>query len=521
VVRGPGSTLYGTGAFFAVINVVPRESLGLERTMEATGSVGALGTTRLHATASWDNGKSSGLVSLAGLNMEGAETTRLGEDLPLVTGLDRERAATASLRARFGDLGFQAQLHWRRKQVPAGPFGTVLGAEGTQVGDLRGFLEARYEKKLGERSSVSLRASYDASRYRGHWMYEDAEGELRRDTDAGSADWLSTELRLRLQLFDTNRLTLGLEGQGQLRVEQETFGPEGEAPVSGRSRVLLSAYVLDEWRLHPRLSLSAGLRYDKYLDLDTSPLSPRLALIIRPYDQGLTKLVAGSAFRAPNVYELDYHDNGLTQLAPNALDPETINTFELEHAHDLTDELRFTVAGYHNRISNLVVLEEEDGAPRCGDPIGSAPCLVFTNRSGETLAWGAEAGLHWQPGRFLMVDLSYSFVTLQNASDEVAAATPAHLASGRLLVPLGHGDVRLATQATYQSARGGGKDGPANGEALLLGVGISGELRNLRYFAGVQNLLDSRYVLPLGTERAAAPVPQYGRTFTLQLTGGF
>jgi outer membrane receptor protein involved in Fe transport len=120
-----------------------------------------------------------------------------------------------------------------------------------------------------------------------------------------------------------------------------------------------------------------------------------------------------------------------------------------------------------------------------------------------------------------MVDLSYSFVTLLNASEEVAAATPAHLASGRLLVPLGHGDVRLATQATYQSARGGQKDGPASGEALLLGVGISGELRNLRYFAGVQNLLDSRYVLPLGTERAAAPVPQYGRTFTLQLTGGF
>ena len=110
---------------------------------------------------------------------------------------------------------------------------------------------------------------------------------------------------------------------------------------------------------------------------------------------------------------------------------------------------------------------------------------------------------------------------LRHAAEEVAAATPAHLVSGRLLLPLGHGDVRLATQATYQSARGGPKEGAEYGEALLLGVGLSGEFQRVRYFAGVQNLLDSRYALPLGTERAAAPVPQYGRTFTLQLTGSF
>jgi outer membrane receptor for ferrienterochelin and colicins len=523
VVRGPGSALYGTSAFFAVINVVPRDSLGLNRTVEATAAVGALGTTRLHGTASWDNGRDSLLLSVAGLNMEGAETTWLGEELPLVTGLDRERAATASARARLGDFGLVAQLHWRRKQIPAAPYGTVPGAEGTQVGDLRGFLEARYEKNLDAQTHVSLRAAYDASRYRGYWMYEDeeAEGGLRRDTDAGSADWLTAEARFRIQTSSTNRLTVGVEGQGQLRVQQETFGPEGAAPLSGRTRVLLSAYLLDEWRLHPRLSLSAGLRYDKYLDLDTTPITPRLALIARPYDQGLTKLVAGRAFRAPNVYELDYHDSGLTQLPAGALEPEIISTLELEHAHDLTDELRLTVAGYHNRISNLIVLEEQEGEPQCGAPLGTEPCVIFGNRPGETLAWGAEAGLHWQPGRFLMMDLSYSFVSLRHVSEEVAAATPAHLVSGRLLVPLGHGDVRLATQATYQSARGSVSAGASHGEALLLGVGVSGELSHLRYFAGVQNLLDARYALPLGPELGVAPVPQYGRTFSLQLTGSF
>jgi outer membrane receptor for ferrienterochelin and colicin len=523
VVRGPGSALYGTGAFFAVINVVPRDSLGLDRTVEATGAVGGLGTLRLHGTAAWDNGTHSVLLSVSGLNMDGAETTRLGGELPVVSGLDGERAATASLRARFGGLSLHGQLHGRRKEIPTGPFGTVLGAGGTQVEDIRGFLEARFEKQFTERVNLSLRGAYDASRYRGYWMYLEGEDEetLRRDTDAGRADWLTAEARLLVSPFEGNRLTVGLEGQRQLRVEQESFGPLGNAPLPGRSRTLLSAYLLDEWRLHPRLSLTAGLRLDKYLDLDTTPITPRLALILRPYDKGLTKLVAGSAFRAPNVYELDYHDNGITQVAAGTLEPETITTFELEHAHDLTDELRLTVAGYHNRISNLVVLEAEEGPARCGSPSGAESCFVFSNRSGETLAWGAEAGLHWQPGRYLMVDLSYSFVTLRDDEEDVGSTTPAHLASGRLLLPLGSGDVRLATQVTYQSAWGTAREGADKGEALLVGVGFSGEMAHLRYFAGVQNLLDARYALPLGEERAAAPVPQYGRTFTLQLTGNF
>jgi outer membrane receptor protein involved in Fe transport len=528
VVRGPGSALYGTGAFFAVINVVPRDSLGAERHVEVTGAVGALGRTRLHATAAYEGDGRSLLLSAAGLRASGAETTFLGlggTESMRVEGLDGEKAATGSLRARWGGLTVHAQLHGRVKEVPTGPYGTVLGAEGTRVEDIRGFMEARYERELSERAQLSLRGAFDLSRYRGYWMYEAGDGTdgLSRNTDAGRADWLTAEARLGLKLFEGNQLTFGLEGQSQLRVEQETFGEEGTSePLPTAKRSQVSAYVLDEWRLHPRLSLSAGLRVDKYLDLDTLPITPRLAVIARPYDAGLTKLVAGRAFRAPNVYELLYSDNLVTQRPAEVLDPETITTFELEHAHDLSDELRLTLAGYHNRIANLVVLEtEQRPVPGCGSPVGTEQCLVFQNGEGETLAWGAEAGLHWQPGRFLLVDLSYSYVTLQDAAREVAEATPAHLASARLLLPVGNGDIRLAAQAAYQSARPVGEGGKDSGEALLLGFGVSGDYGSLRYFAGVQNLLDESYVLPIGGNAVSAPVPQYGRTFTLQLTGSF
>jgi outer membrane receptor for ferrienterochelin and colicin len=523
VVRGPGSALYGTGAFFAVINVVPRDSLGSDRHVEVTGSVGALGASRLHGAAGWESGLDrSVLVSAAALRATGADTTPLASGTR-VEGLDGERAAGGSVRARFGHLTLMGQFHGRVKEIPTGPYGTVVGAEGTQVTDIRGFAEARYERPLSESVTLFARGAFDMSRYRGYWMYEEEDGEgLRRDTDAGRAEWLSGEARVLLALSETNRLTVGLEAQGQIRVEQESFGEEGGEPLPTKTRTLLSLYLNDEWRVHPRLSLSAGLRVDKYMDLDSLPITPRLAVIGRPYEQGLTKLVVGRAFRAPTVYELFYDDQLLSQRPAEKLDPETITTFELEHSHDLTNELRLTAAGYHNRISQLITLETDTlDTPLCGIPQGTAQCVVFRNSGEETLAWGAEAGLHWQPGRYLLVDLSYSYVTLSEASDEVKAAMPAHVASGRLLVPLAESEVRLATQLTYQSARGSGEGGAENGEAVLLGVGISGELSRFRYFAGVQNLLDERYVLPVSAETSSGPVPQYGRTFTLQLTGSY
>jgi outer membrane receptor for ferrienterochelin and colicins len=398
VVRGPGSALYGTGAFFAVINVVPRDSLGAQRHVEVTGSVGALGASRLHGTAAWEGGLDrSVLVSAAGMRASGADTTPLAPGLR-VEGLDGERAAGGSVRARFGYLTLMGQLHGRVKEIPTGPYGTVVGAKGTQVQDLRGFAEARYERPLSDSVSLTVRGAFDLSRYRGYWMYEEEDGEgLRRDTDAGRAEWLSAETRLQLAVAETNRLTVGLEGQGQIRVEQESFGEEGGEPLPTKTRTLLSLYLNDEWRVHPRLSLSAGQRVDKYMDLDSLPITPRLAIIGRPYEQGLTKLVAGRAFRAPTVYELFYDDRLFTQRAAEKLDPETITTFELEHSHDLTNELRLTVAGYHNRISNLITLETDSlDTPQCGQPAGSEQCVVFKNSGDETLACtGSRAATCW------------------------------------------------------------------------------------------------------------------------------
>ncbi len=516
VVRGPASLLFGTGAFFGVINVVPRDRVGEDKHVEGVVGAGGPGGVKARATGSLGTDEASVLLSAAGYTATGAELTDLGA-AGVVRGLDDERALGATARAKWKGFTLSSKWNQRRKQVPTGPLGSQLGVPGTVYTDARGFAELRFDHAFS-RVALSARAAYDGSRYRGLYASLDANGDAFRTTDTGGGDWAVAEVRAGISLFEGNRLTVGVEGQAQLVYQQPV-----QADVSRTTRFLVSGTLFDEWQmLGGRLFLQAGVRVDKYNDLAEFALSPRAAVVARFYQAGLTKLVAGRAFRAPTIYELYFNDGGATQTAPppGTLTPEYITTFELEHSHDLTPELRATVGGYYNLIDRLVVLSEEAlDTPRCGQ--GTAQCFVYRNKTRGLTALGAEAQLRWQPGRFTLIEGMYSFVMLGGPGVSDAPSYPTHLASARAMLPLKQGLVRLSAQATYQSGRLDRDTGGSVGEALLLNVGLSGEYGPLRYFAGVNNLLDARVVLPVVSEVGASQIPQYGRTFWLEASTRF
>ena len=521
IVRGPGSALYGTGAFFAVINLVPREAVAGDRNVEGIAGAGGLGAVKARAAAGYAGKSASVLASGGGFFSSGDQTTDLGAR-GLVVGNDAERSLGGTVRARLGDFTLSTKLTHRLKHIPVAPYGTVVGAPGTQYIDARGFGEVRWEHEW-DRFTLAARAYYDGSRFFGTYAYEgaDPDGPLSSQKDFGGADWGGVEVRARVRLFDGNYLTIGLEGQHQF-VQQFSLIEVSESPaLENRQRTLLSAYLLDEWKITSWLSLTLGVRLDKYLDLTALPITPRVGLVLRPYQGGLTKLVAGQAFRAPNIYELYYGDNFVSQRPPGALKPETITTIEAEHSHDFTDELRASVSGYVNFIDALVVVEQEElDPPECGATPNTEQCLVNRNSSRRIYATGAEAEVRWQPSRSLFLNASYSFVKLWDASADITAGTVMHLVSAKAVVPLHADDLRLAVQATYNSPRSTGS-GPGIGEALFLHLGLSGQFSHLRYFAGVRNLLDVKSPLPTPTGAGFDTVPQYGRTLWFEVAANF
>ena len=82
--------------------------------------------------------------------------------------------------------------------------------------------------------------------------------------------------------------------------------------------------------------------------------NPRLALIYNPIGQAVFKAIYGTAFRAPNFFEL-------TAPRPANLKPETIATYELVYEQGIGNHLRSSVAGFYNQIDDLIVFNFSNG----------------------------------------------------------------------------------------------------------------------------------------------------------------
>jgi len=554
VVRGPGSVLYGSAAFFGVINVVhktPAEGTHAE----AFAQVGTLGENTGHAFVSLAGQGGSLSVRASGANLLGEEFFAPAGAPGVAQGLDKEWAGHLDLRARLGDFSLLASFNSRRKTLPTGAFDTTFGRDGTATLDHRGFVEGSYGHTSESGLGVDARVSYDDESYRGTWQYN----VVGPGADSSREQWGTAEVRLRLPPVLHSQFFVGGEVQDRWNVHLTSYTPGAlyfdNAPGNGggfpNSEIIASVYAGDDWRIGKRLQLDAAVRLDDYLEQfpanapkDVAQnfgyvVNPRLALIAQPYDDGTTKLLLGRAFRAPGFYERFFNDGGQSQIAATdcrpdpspcnrSLKPETVTSAELEHSHQLNDEVLLLGTVYFSQIDQLV---------RAGvvDLGGGNLVSQFQNRSGFVHSVGAEAEVRWQAGPGVVFSAWYAWSLVRDDSGtslfqgKPVANSPVHTAAVRVLRPLLPQVLSLSSEAIYNGPRHSVSDASRPdalvGESLLWNAGLSGEYARwgLRYGAFVQNILDQRLTLPGGPEIpfTSHAVPQIGRTLKLQLALAF
>jgi outer membrane receptor protein involved in Fe transport len=526
VVRGPGSVLYGTGAFFGVIDVTTRREQ--ETRFELGAGAGGLGEVYGRLSGAQPLGANGGvrlsastLYSPRGLSLTDPASGQTVADN------DGERAVTVGGVARYGDFTLTGRFNDRQKKLPTEAFDILPGTGRALVRDARAFGEVRWDRAVTPALRLTVRGYYDHSGYEGVWPYSPAAAEDLRD--AGRADWLGLEARGRLALGERLSVMTGVEGAYAPVVHMEaTRAGGGYALDDDHSFGLGSAYALVEGRPLADLTLSAGVRGDYHSDSGWA-VSPRVAAVVRPYARGVTKVIFGRAFRAPSVYELYYHDGGVTQVPSPDLGPETIWTGEIEHTHAFGRRVFGTVSAYYNDVRGLIQLSPDGTSPSV-PCLNAGGCLQYRNL-GHIGTLGAEAELRRSWGRDGTVSVAYAYQRsrdLDTGSFFGGAAplgnSPEHLAYLRFGRPLIGRLLVLGAELEYGSPRRD-RDGNEGSSMLLANLTLSGRFRDsgVRYALSVYNLFDWRYSVPVGSEygQAQLVIGQPGRTFLASLGAGF
>ena len=397
IIRGPGSALYGTYAFLAVINIITNNADDIDG-VELSAGGGSWNTQRHYLLA----GKKSGDFSISGYvdyrRSDGYDNYFIQSDfmtllysyvpfLPsasmapgkIKVPLDSRRI---ELRMGYKDFEFQfkAQDHERGMPLPGYSINDrFFYVDKSYIG------QAIYKHNIGNKLAIGLKGSYFYRKQslNGQAYPSGLYGPLLPAIEIQGffshgllAEMILYERSIALQsqfdysLSENNTFTFGAEFV-DLRTDkplvtlnvdpvthlQSSNMYEEEASTVGfierdADRTVLAAFLQDSWQIAESLNLTAGLRVDHYSEFGSS-LNPRLSLVWGFLPDTNLKLLYGHAFRTPTFADL--YMLATSGVGNENLDPEKVRSFEIGLSHKLSRNINASINYFYNALRDLIL----------------------------------------------------------------------------------------------------------------------------------------------------------------------
>jgi len=385
IVRSPGSALYGANAFSGVINIItktPRQLRGGHVQVQG-GEYGTLYTSAMQG--GWE-GDTEYRFALGTRKLNSFEESDVAsEDVVL---------GNFYLEHRFEDdtrLSVEAGLS-------RGHITQVVRIEETKFQATTTFMKANFE-----RGSFKLQAFWNRGDQIGGAFFPPGD-----DVDI-LYNTFDVEAQHMLELGRNNTFIYG----GTYRFNTI----DSNIIDKYHEQNLAAAYVQDEFRPTPEVSLLAGTRIDSHPLVGVN-VSPRGSVIYSPSTHHTLRFSVGKAFRNPSFTDSYFHlstsipppfqggPDRLTLVGNRDLDSEKITTYEIGYMFFPSYRLRAEIDIFKYDFKDYIAFED----PKLG---GDSLVQSYVNL-GSVKAEGFEVSAEIIPVRWLKLSSNYSFQSLDN-----------------------------------------------------------------------------------------------------------
>jgi iron complex outermembrane receptor protein len=502
IIRGPGSSLYGTGAMFAVINIVTKTGKSFGKTSIKTG-FGNLGryTGNLNYGSYTQSGAdifvTAEYYKQYGVNLYYKQFDTDSTNHGIAANLDQEEYYDILASLSYNNLNVQAKFSNRIKYIPTAPYSVIFNDGRTKTMDGYNYINANYTIPFSETHKILFKTSLDNYLYSGVWPYTES---LQHDESNGI--WWTSSLQDSWSMSSSNLLISGIEFKKDLNAKYRIWDEYSTYFEMNNLNSVFSFFLQDELQIFKNLSLIGSFRFDNYSNMK-GYLSPRAALVYNILPITTLKFIVGSSLRVPSPYELYYQDPISNFRQNPGLSPERIITSEFVVEQRFSKKIYSTISLYSYKVQNLIdqKLNTADSS------------LRFQNFS-KVDAIGVDADINYSSQEGIRAYLRYSYQNAEEpSSDVVLSNSPAHLIKAGLILPINR-TFNCATEIIYETNRLC-VDGSETNSFMLVNLSLSTNkiFDHIKMQLKINNLFNTAYSYPGGYEHVQPYIMQDGRTY--------